>query len=167
MSQSSAMWKMLEVLWGWSHNDTAPPVSRCVDAAHTRPWSPEFMICSYWGIHTFIRREVFHLLVWCSSSLNNRRSEPVWFLSMERWCVRRRSCGVINHHLSQSCAALSDLLMEFNHQRLFSRCVCKSETCEIQMHTKTTVTRDIFHKSSWLSFYIFKTECSKDMSTGS
>lgn len=99
MSHSAVIWEMLEVLQGWSRNRAAPlQRSRC--AAHTRSWSRKFMICSYWGIHTFISREVFHILVWCSSSQSNRRSQPVCFLSMERQCVPRRSCGAVNQSLS-------------------------------------------------------------------
>lgn len=118
MSHCAVMWEMLEVLWGSSHKHVSPlQLSRCADAAHTRSWSCKFMICSYWGIHTFIRREVFHLLVWCSFSLGNRRSRPVCFLSMERRCVPKKSCTAINQSSSlqeesESCAGLPDLFLQ-------------------------------------------------------
>ncbi len=135
------------------------------------------MICGYWGIHAFIRREVFHLLVWCFSSLSNRRSWPVCFLSMERRCVPRRSCRAINQSLPLSlslsgeepnaklerCAASSHLLLQQTH--FTSLKICKTVTqCvrqSMRKHTlKSQQTAVKPHNSPCLSSCIFKAECS-------
>lgn len=108
------------------------------------------MICGYWGIHTFIRREVFHLLVWCSTW----KSWLVCFLSMERRCVPRRSSRAINQSLTlqaepnaelEYCAVFSDLLLQQMHFISFK--ICRSKTviqCVRRSKRKYTVTQKHF-----------------------
>lgn len=76
VSQRAAMWEASCV--------RTSTLSRCVDRVHTRSCSSRFMILSDWGGYTNLsRREVFHLLVWCSTSLNNRRSLCVLHINGE------------------------------------------------------------------------------------
>lgn len=110
--------------------------------------SRKFMICSYWGIHTFIRREVFHLHVWCSSRPGYRRS--LCASCQWRSVFPREDPGPINPDLSRKTPLFSQIYSynkhTSHHTRLFPQPSMR----------KYTETREKCNKSSCLSFCISK-----------
>lgn len=138
---------------------------RCADAAHTRSCGRKFMICSYWG-DTHIYQEG-SISPPCMVLLQSeQQEESLYFLSMERRCVPRRSPKAVNHSQSRFRFirfALTKKKHASHHLKWFLIWACVRYTRQSMRKYKaqSRVTAEKCHKSSCLSSCIFKAECSQ------
>lgn len=123
------------------------------------------MICSYWG-DTHIYQEGSISPPCMVLVQSEQQEESVYFLSMERRCVPRRSPKAVNHSQSRFRFirfALTKKKHASHHLKWFLIWACVRYTRQSMRKYKaqSRVTAEKCHKSSCLSSCIFKAECSQ------